>query len=111
LIVEVKLNRVTTHDAIVYSEKARRIRKIYPYVRYGLLLGGMEVIPGRVLRLGEAFDFIHTVGNPPTAEELQILHDLLVDEVKVSEDLTAVLFRRMKICSLRRRLELELGAK
>ena len=51
VIAEVKLRRVTTHDAIVYSEKARMIRSIYPFVRYGLILADMDHIPGRVLRL------------------------------------------------------------
>ena len=58
VVAEVKFNSVTTHDAIVYSEKARRIRTVYPYLRYGLILGGLKTIPGRVLRLGQGFDFI-----------------------------------------------------
>lgn len=51
VIPEVKLNGITSHDVIVYSEKANRIKRIYPYARYGLLLAGMKTIPGRVLRL------------------------------------------------------------
>ena len=31
--VELKFGGITTHDSIVYSEKASRIRAIYPYVR------------------------------------------------------------------------------
>jgi hypothetical protein len=56
VIAEVKFGRVTTHDALTYAEKARRIRIIYPFVRYGLILGQMSGIPGRVLRLGQEFD-------------------------------------------------------
>src|SRR3954468_19233353 len=56
--VELKFGNVTTHDSIVYSEKARRIRAIYPYVRYGLVLGALSHVPGRTLRLGTEFDFI-----------------------------------------------------
>jgi hypothetical protein len=32
VIAEVKFGRVTTHDALTYAEKARRIRIIYPFV-------------------------------------------------------------------------------
>lgn len=55
VVAEVKWGSVTTHDVIVYSEKADRIRRVYPYVRYGFVLGGMRRIPGRVLRLGQRF--------------------------------------------------------
>ncbi|SRR6266511_3511662 len=30
--IELKFSRVSTHDSIVYSKKARRIRAIYPFV-------------------------------------------------------------------------------
>ncbi len=57
VVAEVKYGAVNTHEVIVYSEKADRIRRscVYPYVRYGFVLGGMFPIPGRVLRLGAAF--------------------------------------------------------
>jgi hypothetical protein len=44
IVAEVKLGSVTTHDVIVYSEKADRIRRVYPYLRYGFLLRGMKAI-------------------------------------------------------------------
>lgn len=43
--VEVKFGGVTTHDAIVYSEKARRLRNVYPYLRYGFLVGDVASLP------------------------------------------------------------------
>ncbi len=52
IVAEVKFGAVTTHDVLVYSEKADRIRRVYPYLRYGFVLGNMKRIPGRVLRLG-----------------------------------------------------------
>lgn len=56
--VEIKLGGVTTHDPIVYSEKARRLRNVYPYLRYGFIVGDLPSLPGRLLRLGIDFDFI-----------------------------------------------------
>ena len=47
IVAELKFGNVTTHDVIVYSEKADRIRRVYPYIRYGFVLGGMKHIPGR----------------------------------------------------------------
>jgi hypothetical protein len=44
VVAEVKFGRVTTHDAPTYSEKARRTRVIYPFVRYGMILGRLDSV-------------------------------------------------------------------
>lgn len=103
VIAEVKLKRVTTHDAIVYSEKARRIRRIYPFVRYGLILADMKSIPGRVLRLGEEFDFIEVIGNPLSPSDLKQCRELFKSELDTSRELSKILFGNKKITSLRKR--------
>jgi hypothetical protein len=105
LIVEVKLNRVTSHDAIVYSEKAKRIKRIYPFVRFGLLLAGMAVVPARVLRLEDNFDFMLVVNNPPKPHELDGLRSLFHDELRASNNLAEILFHRKRVTSLRKVLK------
>ena len=39
VIVEAKIKKVTTHDAITYSYKAQKHKEITPYLRYGIMLG------------------------------------------------------------------------
>lgn len=107
VIAEVKFERVTTHDTIVYSEKARRIRTIYPYVRYGLLLGKMDKIPPRVLRLGQEFDFIFVVSDLASDEEIGALRELIGKEVEASRDLGPLLSGAKRITSLHRQLILD----
>lgn len=102
LIVEVKLNGVTSHDAIVYSEKAKRIKHIYPFVRFGLLLAGMSSVPGRVLRLEENFDFMLAFNNPPSSGELDSLRTLFNDELRASDELAGILFHNKRVKSLRK---------
>jgi hypothetical protein len=102
VIAEVKLRSVTTHDSIVYSEKARRIKRIYPFVRFGLILAEIQNIPGRVLRLGEHFDFIHTIKNPPSYSDIKVCRSLFNSEIKMSKELSKILFRSKKIKSLRK---------
>ena len=104
VIAEVKFDRVTTHDAIIYSEKARRIRTIYPFVRYGLILGQMEGIPGRVLRLGQEFDFIVVVSYPTPRSEIDAVGNLFREELQASRDLAAMLSGQKKIKALHRSL-------
>jgi len=102
VIAEVKLKRVTTHDSIVYSEKARRIKRIYPFVRFGLILAEIQNIPGRVLRLGEQFDFIQTIKNPPSNADIKVCRSLFNSEIKISKELSKILFHGKKIKSLRK---------
>lgn len=104
--IELKLNRVTTHDAIIYSEKARRLRSVYPYTRFGLILGNLSQIPGRVLRLGQQFDFISTLHVPFVKEELEAMETLLIEEVVLSRNLSGLLENRTRIKHLRRNLVL-----
>lgn len=103
--VELKFGGVSTHDAIVYSEKARRIRAIYPYVRYGLILGGLGHIPARTLRLGTEFDFVIATPERPGPAYRAKLAKLLRVELRLSGKMTAVLRGRTKIAVLHRKAE------
>ena len=96
IIAEVKFGSVTTHDVIVYSEKADRIRRVYPYVRYGFVLGGMKSIPGRVLRLGQRFDFIVAVDENPVDVEMTAFATLMREEAEASVELSKALFGKSK---------------
>lgn len=102
LSVELKFGGINTHDGIVYSEKARRIRLIYPYIRYGLILGDMDTIPGRTLRLGTEFDFIVAVPGRLPSATLSRIAKLLRVELRLSRRLTSILKGTTKIGFLHR---------
>ena len=96
IVAEVKFGSVTTHDVLVYSEKADRIRRVYPYLRYGFVLGGMKSIPGRVLRLGQRFDFIVALESELGEEEMAAFAALLKEEAQASLSLCELLFGKRK---------------
>jgi len=100
--VELKFGAITTHDSMVYSEKARRIRSVYPFVRYGLILGGFPHVPARTLRLGTEFDFIVAVPDRVGTGTLTRLAKLLRTELRLSRRLTAILRGREKVAALHR---------
>ena len=104
IVAEVKFGAVTTHDVIVYSEKADRIRRVYPYVRYGFVLGGMKSIPGRVLRLGQRFDFIVAVDRSLTTAVVNAFASMMREEVEASVALSNALFGKSKPRLLRKML-------
>jgi len=104
IVGEVKFGSVTTHDVLVYSEKADRIRRVYPYLRYGFVLGGMKHIPGRVLRLGQRFDFIAAIPSPLSDEGIANFAALMKEEAAASVRLCELLFGKEKPALFRRSL-------
>ena len=106
VIMELKFGKVGTHSAIIYSEKLRLIKSIYPYVRYGLILGGMPEIPPRVLRHGQGFDFIQTVSFPFRSSELNKLVRLLKKEANLSKKLAKIFNGKKKLKFLHRQVRM-----
>ncbi len=107
IVAEVKFKSVTTHDVMVYSEKADRIRRVYPYLRYGFILGGMKTITGRVLRLGQQFDFMAALEAELGDEQLSKFAAVMQDEAAVSQRLCELLFGNSKPTLFRRSLVVE----
>ncbi|HEX6938205.1 MAG TPA: hypothetical protein VF158_02245 [Longimicrobiales bacterium] len=107
VVIELKFGRMTTHQTIVYSEKARRIRAIYPYVRYGLVPGQLEKVPARTLRLGTEFDFIVAVDEHPTRDQEDHLTAILLEEIDLSRRLADVVRGKTPVRSFRRSLIIE----
>ena len=106
VIAEVKLGGVTTHDAIVYSYKAESIRRVYPYCRYGMVIGGLCNVPGRVLRHGRHFDFICAILNPLDAAQVREFTALLKCELETSRRIGAMLKRKLKPRIIHRDLQI-----
>lgn len=87
VVIECKLDRITTHDALTYSAKASTHKQVHPYVRYGILIGswGDYGFPTRLFRHGAYFDFmVLWAGKEPTDDEWYDLIGILTDEVKSS---------------------------
>lgn len=105
VIAEVKYGRATTHDAIVYSYKAECIKRIYPFCRYGMILGGMKTIPGRVLRHGRAFDFIVSLAYPFLLEETSEAREMFLSELQTSRLTGSVMKGTKKLRVFRKGIE------
>lgn len=60
VVIETKIDSVTTHDAITYSQKASAHKYVHPYLRYGIFIGNRKhyPLPGRLFRHGAHFDFM-----------------------------------------------------
>lgn len=91
VVLEFK-TRLTTHDVLTYSTKARRHKHVYPYLRYGLILSGSSLVPRRFYRHNEALDFALAVAGLSSAEVNEALALLLRREVRASRTIERLSF-------------------
>ncbi|GGE15457.1 hypothetical protein [Psychroflexus salis] len=115
IIVEAKINSVTTHDAITYSQKAQTHKNVHPYLRYGILIGNRKdyPLPGRLFRHGQHFDFMMSWKSfKGDKSEWNTLIEILKSEYEASLTLDEIIFNsrsrdRKKFTSLHRPLKLK----
>jgi hypothetical protein len=55
--IELKFGVFSTHDIITYSAKATRHKEIYPYLRYGFVVGGSHALSKKFLTHNLGVDF------------------------------------------------------
>lgn len=91
VVIECKL-RLTTHDILTYSSKARRHKQIYPYLRYGMMIANEQAIPRRFFTHNEDIDFCVCAGSISDRNFKSVLGDLLMGEINSSKALEQAAF-------------------
>lgn len=115
VVIETKLTRLHSHDAITYSKKASMHKQVHPYLRYGMVVGarGRSGLPGRLVRHGEYFDFMFAFsGHRPTPSQAARFSRLIRTELRASQRLEQVIYdsrrvERAKYQLVHRRLMIE----
>lgn len=83
---------LSTHDVLVYSAKARKHKQIYPYLRYGLVIGNETKVPGKFFTHNEALDFCVAAASYKANRLHEIIARLLKSEVHASRQLEKMTF-------------------
>jgi hypothetical protein len=91
VVLEFK-SRLTTHDVLTYSSKARKHKQVYPYLRYGLVIGSETTIPGRFFTHNESLDFRVAASSYKANRLHELFAKLLKDEVAASRELERIAF-------------------
>ncbi|MDR4516464.1 MAG: hypothetical protein MRK00_03625 [Nitrosomonas sp.] len=95
VVIETKIESVTTHDAITYSQKSATHKYVHPYLRYGIFLGHRKhyPLPGRLFRHGAHFDFMLSWKDyEPDELEWETLLDIVKKEIVASKQLEEMIF-------------------
>ena len=88
--------RITTHDVLTYSAKARKHKQVYPYLRYGVVVSEISVVPGRFFVHNESLDFIAALANIKAAGLSNFFSRLLTAEVEASRRLENIAFGNLR---------------
>jgi hypothetical protein len=99
VVVEAKVGSITTHDAITYSHKAANHKSVFPYLRYGIMLGsrGHYPLPGWLYRHGTQFDFMISFKEAvPSPKEMSRFREVLLEEVETSRALENMIYESRK---------------
>jgi hypothetical protein len=103
IVLEFKKNP-SSHDVITYSNKARRHKRIYPYLRYGLVCYGIWAIPKRFFIHNEGLDFCLATAEEPKHWP-DMLKRLIEEELQISNTLESTIFENKEFDFYRTNIE------
>lgn len=84
VVIEAKTNG-TTDNLLTAAEKAQLLRRIYPWVRFGFVVGAESRLKMMYLWHARAFDFLLAVGGMTDAELEELLRPVIKQELQYAE--------------------------
>lgn len=108
VVSEVKYGAFSTHDVLVYSAKALKHKEVYPYLRYGLIVGGVRTITNKFFTHNAGFDFALALENtsPKNMKELIMV---VKGQISNAKSLLDVLRDRNRVRLFNDSLEIEMA--
>lgn len=89
VVIETKFGGFSTHDVLTYSTKAIKHKEVYPYIRYGLVVGGRNKIDRKFFTHNSGFDFAVALGN--MEDDLKELVEIIEKQLEAAELMLGVL--------------------
>lgn len=94
LIIESKYGKITTHDVITYSNKAKAHKDLYSGLRYGLMIGNCNEkgVSPRIVNHGDNFDFMFVFReDKPNDREWKLFVDIIKRNLVISNKLENII--------------------
>ena len=96
VIIETKYGGFSSHDVLTYSTKALRHKEIYPYIRYGLVVGGKDKIDNKFFTHNVGFDFAVALKEVDEAD-LQRLNTIIREQLESAKLLWDIFANKKKV--------------
>ena len=92
LVIEVKYRNekntsATIHAILEYNQKAELHKRLYPGLRYGLLIGNYDVLPKHAIEFGNNFDFMLALPNKLGEKDVERLFNIVKKNLDDAEKL------------------------
>ena len=91
VVIEVKVGGFSTHDVITYSAKAVKHKEIYPYLRYGLVVGNFRIITNKFFTHNVGLDFAVAIED---ATDFSSIFKVVKRQVRDAEQLRKILLEK-----------------
>jgi len=85
VVIETKYGGFSTHDILTYSTKAQKHKEVFPFIRYGLLVGGTEKITNKFFIHNVGFDFAFAYNEAQIDINVANLIRIIKDQIKNAE--------------------------
>jgi len=95
VVIEFKA-KITTHDVLTYSAKARKHKQVYPYLRYGVVVSDIPTVPRRFFVHNESLDFVAALSETTATQLPAFFKQLLKVEVEASRCLENIAFGNLR---------------
>ncbi|MCX7960625.1 MAG: hypothetical protein N2653_03490 [Burkholderiales bacterium] len=95
VVIEFK-TKITTHEVLTYSAKARKHKQVYPYLRYGIVVSDIPIVPRRFFVHNESLDFVAALSETTGTQLRKFFAQLLKVEVEASRCLENIAFGSLR---------------
>ena len=95
VVIETKFGGFSTHDILTYSTKAMKHKEVYPYIRYGLVVGGRDKIDRKFFIHNSGFDFAVAMGT--TQDDLRELVEIVRKQIHAAELMLDILKKEKEV--------------
>lgn len=105
VVIEFKTNP-STHEILVYSAKAGKHKRIYPWLRYGILADSISKVPDRFFKHNESLDFFIAAEKHRSESDIQsFVQNFIESELEISKTLERIYFGKESNDFYRTRLD------
>lgn len=97
VIIEVKNKGYTSHDIIVYSDKAKRHKILYPHIKYGfVVINSKQPLSYKYFSHAENFDFAYLLDVDDKHDVGYFIENILVKEIEDAEYRKKLLYSKTR---------------
>lgn len=95
VIIEIKNKKYTSHDIIVYSDKAKRHKILYPHIKYGfIVINSKQPFSYKYFSHAENFDFAYLLDVNDKRDVEYFIENIIVKEIEDAEYRKKLLYNK-----------------